>query len=107
MNLTRISLITSLYFAAPLIAAESHPQLPSVSAVRSARIVVECRHQQTPSLPVVAEVIGSNNASYVHNERELLMHFAQRECLRGVPYVAFVPDANATSPSFAMVSAPR
>ena len=105
MNLSYTFLYATLILAAPLCAAAAHPQLPAVEAEHSGAVVVICKDERLPSQRVVADLLGNNNTAYVYAQREHLAQIAQRECRRGVPYVAFVRDVAANSSTLAEATA--
>ncbi|MBS0583170.1 MAG: hypothetical protein JSS42_08725 [Proteobacteria bacterium] len=99
--------ISNLFLAAALVAAnagaaQSGATLAPV-AVRGERIVVECADRRSPSFAAVADLIDSNNITLIHASRERLLHTAQRLCLRGAGYVAFVHDKDPAVPALAVV----
>lgn len=107
MNLSHLFTIAALACAAPSHATGTHAQLPGIEVRPPAHIAVSCKDEHRPSLHDMAELVSSNNTTYVFAQRERLMQFAERECLRGASSVTFVPDGSASSPSFAMLPAHR
>lgn len=107
MNLSHLVPIALLACAAPSHAAGTHAQLPGIEVRPTAQIIVTCKDERRPSLHDTAELVGSNNATYVFAQRLHLLQFAERECLRGASSVTFVPDGDARAPSFAMLPAHR
>ncbi|WP_018972577.1 hypothetical protein [Rudaea cellulosilytica] len=71
--------------------------------VSGARVVVDCSHVRLPSHQAVADLIDSNNISLIQSERERALHIAQRACLRGAAFVAFVRDEDSAPPALAQV----
>ena len=62
--------------------------------VGGARVVVDCAHVRLPNRQAVADLIDSNNITLIQAERERALHIAQRACLRGAAFVAFVRDGD-------------
>jgi hypothetical protein len=85
-------------------AASSDTALGAVT-VTGARVVVDCRNERLPSQRAVGEVLDTNNGSRIYAERERLVHYAHRECLRGAASVTFLRDMSAQVPALAMVNA--
>ena len=68
-----------------------------------ASIIVDCRNEQLPGRDAVGAVLETNNANSINAGREVIVHYAHRECMRGSPSVALVRDASATTSALAMV----
>lgn len=77
--------------------------LPAVAVRDQAALVVNCSNEQLPSRDAVGEVLQTNNAGAIYAGREVIAHYAHRECMRGAPSVTFVRDTSATTPALAMV----
>lgn len=99
----RILSIALFILAAPFCAA-ADVQLPTIQTSLSA-VVVSCKNERLPTQRAVAGLLDSSNAAYVYAQRDHLMQIAQRECRRGVPYVAFVRDVAANSSTLAEATA--
>ncbi|MEP6940999.1 MAG: hypothetical protein ABI846_14625 [Rudaea sp.] len=101
--------IIAIAIATGFIALSANAQDPqtSLSAVdvsgNAPLLVVNCRHEQLPSRDAIGGVLETNNASAIYAGREVVVHYAHRECMRGAGSVAFVRDASATTPALAMV----
>ncbi|HEY8009553.1 MAG TPA: hypothetical protein VIE67_00975 [Rudaea sp.] len=80
--------------------------LPTVAVRDHAALIVDCRNEQLPSHAAVGEVLETNNANSINAGREVIVHYAHRECMRGAPSVAFVRDTSASTPALAMVDTP-
>ena len=107
MNVKAIAIATVIGFATigtQAFANESHIALPSVAVHGNAQIVVLCTNEQLPSRKSVGEVLESNNATHLYNERERLVHIAHRECMRGAVSVAFVRDPASVIPALALAA---
>lgn len=58
-------------------------------------LVMDCNDMRLPTQRQVAELVGSNNSTYTHRARTILMQVAHRACRRagaGVGQVRFVPE---------------
>jgi len=99
----RILSIAMFILAAPFCAA-ADVQLPTIQTGVSA-VVVSCKNERLPTQRAVAGLLDSNNAAYVYAQRDHLMQIARRECMRGVPYVAFVRDVATNSSTLAQTTA--
>jgi len=71
--------------------------------VGGARVVIDCLHVRLPSHQAVADLIDSNNITQIQSERERALHIAQRACMRGAAFVAFVRDEDSVPPALAQV----
>lgn len=109
MNILRLSLATlTLATAANVQAGDDSAQtrLNPIAVRDNARLVVDCHDERRPSMPSVGAVLDTNNGSRIYAERERLLHIAHRECMRGVPRVAFVRDDSAVdAPALVMADA--
>lgn len=104
---TKIIAIALIFAAAQATAAGSDDQaaLPDVkvTARTDVPLVVNCSDEQLPDREAIGQVLGTNNASAIESGREVLAHYAHRECLRGAAHVAFERDASAKKPTLKMV----
>lgn len=109
MNILRLSLAALTLATANVHAAGQAAQtaLDSIAVNGNGRLVVDCRAERMPSLRAVGDVLDTNNASRVYAERERLVHIAHRECMRGASSVAFVRDAEVSSPALALAATPE
>jgi len=111
MNILRTTLVAALNFAAAqsVFAAGAEPDQTSLSsiAVRAgAALVVDCRHEKLPARGAVGAVLETNNASAIERGREVVEHYAHRECMRGAGHVAFVRDDSTAPASLALAGRP-
>ena len=109
MNILRTTLIAALNFAVAQSAfaagAESdQTALSGIAVHAAATLVVDCRHEKLPARSAVGAVLETNNASAIERGREIIEHYAHRECLRGAGYVAFVRDDSTAPASLALAS---
>lgn len=100
---------STLALAAAFVAANAGAADPRTDialdpvTVGGARVVVDCTHVRLPSREAVADLIDSNNISLIQTERERALHIAQRACLHGAAFVAFVRDDDLVPPALAQV----
>ncbi|WP_157578508.1 hypothetical protein [Rudaea cellulosilytica] len=107
MNILRTTLIAALNFAVAqsVSAAGVEPEQTALSAIAvraGAALVVDCRHEKLPARSAVGAVLETNNASAIERGREVVEHYAHRECLRGADFVAFVRDGSTAPASLAL-----
>ncbi|MBS0583168.1 MAG: hypothetical protein JSS42_08715 [Proteobacteria bacterium] len=107
MNILRTTLAAALSLAAAqsAFAAGAEPDQTALSgiAVRAgATIVVDCRYEKLPARSAVGAVLDTNNASAIERGREVVEHYAHRECMRGAGYVVFVRDGSTAPASLAL-----
>lgn len=69
--------------------------------VGGARVVIDCFHVRLPSHQAIADLIDSNNITQIQSERERALHIAQRACMRGAAFVAFVRDEDSVPSALA------
>ncbi|HEY8009555.1 MAG TPA: hypothetical protein VIE67_00985 [Rudaea sp.] len=107
MNAKLLAIVVS--FAAistSAIVQAGETSLPVVAVRNNAALVVNCSNEQLPSHAAVGEVLETNNANSINAGREMILHYAHRECMRGAPSVTFVRDTSASTPALAMVDTP-
>lgn len=75
----------------------------NVKARTDVPLVVNCGDEQLPDREAIGQVLGTNNAGAIDSGREVVAHYAHRECLRGAAHVAFERDTSAKKPALKMV----
>ena len=106
MNAKTIAAIIAFAFAANASAAGNQDEaaLSAVAVNAKASLVVDCHNEKLPSHRAIAEVLETNNASAINAGREVVIHYAHRECMRGAGYVAFVRDENTLPATLALTA---
>lgn len=82
----------------------SETSLAGIAVSTADSLVIDCQHEMMPSRDTIGHVLQTNNANSLAAGRELVAHFAHRECLRGASSVVFVRDLSSApaAPSLAL-----
>lgn len=85
-------------------AVDGETSLAGVAVSSGESVVIDCQHEMMPSRDAIGQVLQTNNANSLAAGRELVAHFAHRECMRGAGSVVFVRDLSSapTTPSLAL-----